>query len=111
HDRAVAPGPAGVVGGVAEVLDAVGGELRLLARLDVPHPEVVVTDERGALPVGREDHVAAGGGAAVAPFTRAVVSRQLTAPARGAHLEADGAAFIQELEGLEGQLARIVGGI
>ena len=32
--------PAGVVGGVAEVLDAVGGELRLLAGGDVAHPQV-----------------------------------------------------------------------
>src|SRR5690606_11372304 len=52
-----------------------------------------------------------GGGAAVAPFAGAVVSRQLAAPSRGAHLEADGAAVVEELEGLEGELARIVGRI
>ena len=42
---AVALRPAGVVGGVAEVLDAVGRQLRLLAGRDVAHPEIPVANE------------------------------------------------------------------
>ena len=45
--------PAGVVGGVAESLHAIGGELRFLSRGDVAHPQVVVADERRALAIGR----------------------------------------------------------
>src|SRR5579871_3321094 len=54
EDGAIALLPTGVVGGVAVVLDAVGGELRLFAGGDVAHPEVVVADERGLGLVGRE---------------------------------------------------------
>jgi hypothetical protein len=53
EDRAVAVHPAGVVGRVAEVLRAVGRQLRLGAAGHVAHPDVVVADERGALAVGR----------------------------------------------------------
>ncbi len=52
-DRAITVRPSGVVGGVAVVLRAVGGELRLLAAGDFAHPQVVVTDESGQLAVGR----------------------------------------------------------
>src|SRR5262245_24393177 len=53
EDRTVAAGPAGVVGGVAEILDAVGGQRRLAAGRSVAHPEIPVADERYALPVWR----------------------------------------------------------
>src|SRR5690606_26825714 len=53
QDRAVAVGPAGVVGGVAVVGAAIGGELRLLARGDVAHPQVPVADEGLRLAVRR----------------------------------------------------------
>ena len=54
EDGVVAHLPSGVVGGVAEVLDAVGGELGLFAGGDVAYPEVVVADERGLGLVGRD---------------------------------------------------------
>ena len=49
---AVALGPPGVVGGVPEVLDAVGGELGLSSRRYLPDPEIVVPDEGGLGPIG-----------------------------------------------------------
>src|SRR5207244_12926849 len=52
-----------VVGGVAEVLDPVGGELRLLV-VGVAHPEVEVADERGVMAVGRRSRAAAATAAA-----------------------------------------------
>ena len=57
-DRPIAARPAGIVGGVAEILDAVSGELRLLCRGDVTHPQVPVADEHGALSVRRRHVVA-----------------------------------------------------
>ena len=53
HDGAVAAAPAGVVGGVAEVLHAVGRQRRSCAGGDVAHPEVPVADEDRALAVRR----------------------------------------------------------
>ncbi len=58
QDRPVALRPAGVVRRVAEVLDAVRGQPRLLARLEVADPEVVVADERGAPAVRGDDAIA-----------------------------------------------------
>ncbi len=52
EDGIVAHLPSGVVGRVAEVLDAVGGELRLFAGGDIANPEVVVADEGGLGLVG-----------------------------------------------------------
>src|SRR5687768_9403635 len=68
QDRAIAAHPTGVVGGVAEILHAIGGELPLLAGRDVPHPEVPVADERRALAVGR-DHCVSGATAPAATAT------------------------------------------
>ncbi len=67
HDGAVASRPAGVVGGVAEVLHAVGGQRLLLARRHVADPEVPVLDEHGALAVGRRHGVSGARSAAAAP--------------------------------------------
>jgi hypothetical protein len=53
EDRTVATGPAGVVGGVAEILDAVGRQRRLAAGRHVAHPEIPVADKRHALRVRR----------------------------------------------------------
>src|SRR5262249_39346140 len=72
EDCTIALGPAGVVGGVAEVLYAVGRERRLLAARDVAHVEIPVANERRALAVGRW-HVAAlraAAAAALLVFTR-----------------------------------------
>src|SRR5207253_10421634 len=55
--------PAGVVGRVPEVFLAVGGELGLASRDDIPHPEVVVADESGAFAIGREGFGASTGAA------------------------------------------------
>jgi len=52
-DRPVAVAPAGIVGRVAEVLDAVRCERRFGARRHVAHPQVVVADEHRAPAVGR----------------------------------------------------------
>src|SRR5690606_30311610 len=52
QDRAVAVGPAGVVGGVAVVGGAVRRELGLGAGFDVPDPQVPVADEGFRLAVG-----------------------------------------------------------
>jgi hypothetical protein len=55
HDhRHIASRPAGVVGCVAEVLDTVGGQLRLGAGCDVAHPEIEIASERRACAVGRQ---------------------------------------------------------
>src|SRR6185503_2456524 len=70
HDRAVAGAPAGVVGGVAEVLHAVGGERLLLPALHVADPEVPVADEDAARAVWRNrDRLQVGrrGAAAASP--------------------------------------------
>ena len=55
HDGAIAAAPAGVVGGVAEVLLAVGGELAFLAGGEIADPQVPVADERRRPAVGRRD--------------------------------------------------------
>ena len=68
EDRAVAARPAGVVGRVAEVLDAVLGQLRLPAGRDVADPEIPVADERRALAVGR--HLRVRGRRAAPPRAR-----------------------------------------
>ncbi len=54
HDRAIAAGPAGIVGGIAIVLDAVGRELTVLAGRHVAHPQVPVLDVDGVLAVRRD---------------------------------------------------------
>ena len=53
-DGAITRNPAGVVGSVAEVFDAVVGELRFMASSDVAEPKIPVADEDGALAIGGE---------------------------------------------------------
>ena len=53
QNRPIALDPTGIVGGVAEVLDATGCELRLLPAGDLPNPEVVVADECRTLAIRR----------------------------------------------------------
>ena len=53
QDGGVGVLPAGVVGGVAVVLDAIGGELSLRAGGQVAHPKIPVADKRAQLLVGR----------------------------------------------------------
>ena len=53
-DRVVGVLPAGVVGGVAEILHAVGGQLGFLAGGDIAHPQVPVADEGFGLSVRRQ---------------------------------------------------------
>ena len=116
EDGAVAVHPARVVGGVAEVLDAVGGELRFGARAgagDVANPEVESSNEGGALSVRRQYL----GGASPAPaghhgrharhgrIAGGSANRcfQLTGVALARRVEGDGVAFGGEVEGGEGQ--------
>src|SRR5579864_7675911 len=68
--------PARVVGRIAVIFHAVGGKLRLLAGIGVPHPQVVIPYEGRALFVGGQHFVRA-------PATsqlRARVSCGVTAP-------------------------------
>src|SRR5216684_4587841 len=66
HHRTIAVGPAGVVGGVAEVLHAISRKLSLTAGVRITHPQIEIADEDGAFPVGREDLIARGiGNAAI----------------------------------------------
>src|ERR1035437_6636630 len=74
QDRAIAGAPAGVVGGVAEVLDAVGGEGPLLSRCDIAHPQVPVPNEDGVLSVRREHGIARGASAPAATAPTAASS-------------------------------------
>ena len=78
HDGPVAAGPARIVGGVAEVLDAVRGERRLLIGGCVAHPQVRVADEGGVLLVGRQDfrRCASAAASAPAPSTASAGSRR-----------------------------------
>src|ERR1019366_2399422 len=64
-DGPKASGPTGVVGGVAEVLDAVGGERLLPVGGGVAHPQVGIADEGGVVLVSGEG--VGGGGATAAP--------------------------------------------
>ena len=116
EDRAVAPRPAGVVGGVAEVLHAVGGELRFPARRDVAHPEVLVADERGQAAVGRRDVGPDRRTAAPARHLfrlrirgRACRRRQIARPAFRADREGHRAAVGGEVERRERQMRPRVG--
>src|SRR4051794_3859195 len=74
EDGAIALGPAGIVGGVAEVLDAVRRELRLAIGVERANPEVVVADEGRLLAVGRTGFDAATGAAAPAAATSSTTS-------------------------------------
>src|SRR2546422_4811943 len=75
ENRAIAFRPAGVVGGVAEVLHAVGRERGFLAAGDVADPQIPVANERGALAVRRR-HVAALRSAASTVLAFAVLARR-----------------------------------
>ena len=56
--RPIAEAPAGVVGGVAVVLHAVGGQLFFGSGGQLADPEVPVTDECGELAIGRDHRLA-----------------------------------------------------
>jgi len=68
-DRPIALRPAGVVGGVAEVLDAVGRERGLPSRFHVAQPEIPVANEDGAFAVRRRRRDDSGGPASPTPAT------------------------------------------
>ncbi len=105
HHRAIAEAPAGVVGGVAVVLDAVGGERRFLVGGDVAHPQVPVADEHRPLAVGRQ-HVGPRSGAVLALARRAVHGAGVAARAgRERHRAAVGG----EVDRQERQLRAFVG--
>src|SRR6185437_10104570 len=88
YDGAVARGPAGVVGGVAEILDAVAGELRFLVGAEVAHPQVPVLDEHGAFAVRRNRlrrlAIAAAAAAGAAPAAAAELGRSWIVVGRAA---------------------------
>ena len=88
-DRAIAACPSGIVGGVAEVLHAIGGERRFPARRDIAHPQVPVADEHRFRAVGRRRVgplcAAASGRTFRAPFT---TDRQIAgAPRRARRID------------------------
>ena len=93
-DGAVARRPAGVVGGVAEVLHAVGRERVLLPRRDVADPEVPVPDEHGALAVGRRDGWRRAGTAPAAAAPAASSPGRGVGPGRVAARRARGALHV-----------------
>ncbi len=110
EDGAVGMDPSGIVGGVAEVLDAVGGELGFLAGGDVADPEVEPSNEGGALAVGAQDfggtwaapshHAGHTGGGGVADgFANRCF--QLAGVAFSRRVEGDRVSFGREVEGGE----------
>ena len=60
EDGVGAAAPAGVVGGIAEVGQAVVGELEVMASVEVADPEVVPADKGGERAVGRDSTGSAG---------------------------------------------------
>src|SRR5215831_3431292 len=53
YDRAIAIRPTRIVRGVSEILDAVRGELRLLACRNLARPQVVIANEHHAFLIRR----------------------------------------------------------
>ena len=102
--RPVAVRPAGVVGGVAEILDAVGGELHLAAGRQLGRPQVGVTDGDGPPAVGGDAHIAS---AARRRWPRvgrhAAVALQVAAPVASLDGDRDPAAVPRQVEVGEGQ--------
>src|SRR5262249_45925926 len=74
QDRPVAAGPTGVIGRVAKVLGAIGGELLPLAGRHVANPEVPIANEGGALAVGRHRHWSGRPTASAAPTAASAAS-------------------------------------
>src|SRR6266550_8001272 len=83
HDRSIAPYPAGVVGCVAKILLAVGGELGLATGCDIPNPEIVIANERRALAVRRRYFGTRPGHARRRPKTRDLTGIERSAAAIG----------------------------
>src|SRR5688572_19830881 len=86
YDRTIAHSPAGVVGGVAEVLHTVGGKLLLGAGGHFTNPQVMLADEDCALAVGRKRFVASaasGCRAAASPAASTTASPALGVPLGG----------------------------
>ncbi len=118
QDRAVAAGPAGVVGGVAEVLDAVGRQGLLRACPRLLQPEVVVLDEGRPLAVGRDRGRGAeagarahrrcrgGGGRFILPANAGL---RLVGPALAVDREEDRAAVGRDVDGRERKRVGLIG--
>src|SRR4051812_2804262 len=70
HDGPVRVLPTGIVRGVAEALDAVPGELRLLPARDVLCPEIEILDEHRALAIGRANFWTRTAGSPATPSCR-----------------------------------------
>ena len=119
EDGIVGVGPAGVVGGVAEVLDAVPGELGLLAGGEVADPEIPIAEEGGFLAVRRDvDTGGAVGGAVATPAGGGLLWPDDAAGARAGEVaenllaqagELYGCVVVGELEVGDGQLVGIEG--
>src|SRR5207245_8135477 len=107
EDRAVTVGPSGVVGGVAEVLDPVGGELGLLPRRQIADPQVVTANEGRQLPVGR-GHRARPRGVFLCRGSRAFVGCEIAGPVTGYGAEGDRLPVGGELELRERKVKRLV---
>ena len=108
ENRTVAFCPPRVVGGVAEILHPVGGELGFLPGCQVTHPQVVVADEGGARAVGRKHGVAVRI-LALTPLTGAAGAPGVTRIAAGSHVERDRLPVRCGLELRERQNEGIVG--
>ena len=79
EDGRVALGPAGVVRGVAEILDAIGRQLHFLTGRDIADPQVEIANERGAFAVGRQTRCARTAGSAARRAARAPTPSSLPA--------------------------------
>src|SRR5580700_9587489 len=102
-DGPLAPGPAGVVGGVTEVLDTILGELRLFAGGHVAIPQVVFANEDRAFMVGRDRFVAPATAASTpaAPASPAAAARGRRRAVVGVALRARDIAFPAAVTGVD----------
>ena len=122
QDGTFGPGPARVVGGIAEILHAVGGELGFAIGGEVADPEVVIAEEGVLFAIGGADvdaaesaasaaaaspaSTAAGGGGT--GFGGALCAGEIAAVAsRG--LDDDGLPVGRELDGLERKVPGVDG--
>jgi hypothetical protein len=121
--RIIARYPAGIIGGVTEILDAIGGELGFFAAGDVAHPQVVIANEGGGLAVGRSCHTAAGSAPASPAPTAAALSAgnrrgigiggagvpfAVALPAIAPHAERDRCRIRRKVEHLERKVRAVV---
>ena len=84
-DRPVTRSLSGVIRRVAEVRDAIGGELSFFGRGHIAHPQVVIANECRALPIRRQRFISAAASSAAATAPTAATTTALR-DVRGASL-------------------------